>query len=76
MKYVIENQKCVNSNYKARFLADDNEDYCQCSIGDCKIRVSVEQNGHTPYTYILTEQELENLKIKLLTPQPATINEI
>ena len=52
---------CVNSRWKARFLASDDEECCQCSVGACKVRVSVEQNGHPPYTYILTEQELKEL---------------
>jgi len=54
---------CVNSKHKARFLAKDNEDYCQCAFGDCKVMVSISYNGHTPYTYILTEQEIKNLSI-------------
>lgn len=59
----IKSKKCVNSNWTARFLAGDNEEYCQCGFGDCKIRVEITYNGHPPYTYILTETELYNLKI-------------
>jgi hypothetical protein len=57
----IIDSKCVNSNWKARFLCKDNEEYCQCSFGECKVKVSIEYNGHKPYTYILTEKEINNL---------------
>lgn len=67
MKYTIASSTCVNSRHKARFLADESDDYCQCSVGDCKVRVAVEQNGHPPYVYILTEQELLELKNKPLS---------
>jgi len=58
----IKSKKCVNSNWTASFLAGDNEEYCQCSVGECKVRVDVARNGHDPYTYILTEKELNSLK--------------
>ena len=52
---------CVNSKHKARFLAKENEEYCQCGFGDCKVKVSISYNGHDPYIFILTEQEIKNL---------------
>ena len=52
---------CVNSKHRARFLASENDEYCQCSFGDCKVMVSISYNGHDPYMYILTEQEIESL---------------
>jgi len=52
---------CVNSKHKARFLADENEEFCQCSFGDCKVMVSISYNGHSPYMYILTEEEINSL---------------
>jgi len=61
----IISKKCVNSNYKARFLCKDNEECCQCSFGECKVEVLISYNGHTPYKYILTEKEIEDAK-KLL----------
>jgi len=52
---------CVNSKFKSNFLASKKEDFCQCSFGECKVRVSISYNGHDPYTYILTKQEINNL---------------
>lgn len=52
---------CVNSKHKARFLAGENEEYCQCSFGECKVKVDIKYNGHDYYTYILTEKEINNL---------------
>ena len=68
-KLEIESNKCVNSNWKARFLCTEHEECCQCSFGECKVRVAITYNGHKPYTYILTEDEIESaiqrkLKIK------------
>ena len=57
----ITSTNCVNSRYKARFLADDNDDYCQCGFGECKVRVEIEYNGHKPYTFVLTESEIKSL---------------
>ncbi len=54
-------EKCVNSNYKARWLSQEDEDYCECSFGECKVKVAISYNGHPPSTYILTEQEFNNL---------------
>lgn len=53
---------CVNSKYIARFLST-NEDYCQCSFGDCKVKVSISYNQHEPYVYILTEKEIQKLPV-------------
>lgn len=61
-KIEIVSNKCVNSNWKARFLCDETEESCQCSFGKCKVQVSFTHNGHKPYTYILTESELEQAK--------------
>ena len=55
---------CVNSKWKARFLAKENEECCQCSFGECKVKVCIAYNGHHDYIHILTEREIENL------PQP------
>jgi hypothetical protein len=57
----IIDSKCVNSKWKARFLSTDIEEYCQCSFGECKVKVLIEYNGHNPHTYILTEKEINNL---------------
>ena len=60
-EYEIKDKRCVNSIWTARFLAKEGEEYCQCSFGDCKVRVEIEYNGHDPRTYILTEKEIANL---------------
>lgn len=67
---------CVNSKHKARFLASENEDYCQCSFGDCKVMVSISYNGYAPYMYILTEEEIKDLHRKDVeeTPQNKVAN--
>ena len=56
---------CVNSKHKARFLAEEKEEYCQCSFGDCKVKVSISYNGHNPYMYILTEEEIASLPTEI-----------
>ena len=61
----IKNPKCVNSNWKASFLTANNEKYCQCSFGGCKVEVLITYNGHEPYRYILTESEINSLPIML-----------
>ena len=66
--YEIKDECCVNGNWKARFLAKDNEECCQCSFGECKVRVSITYNNNNPYTYILTEEEIAQL------PKPITEN--
>ena len=57
----IINDRCVNSKYKARFLSEENEEYCQCCFGECKVEVMVAYNGNSPYQYILTVKEINNL---------------
>lgn len=57
IKLVARN--CVNSNWAARFLADENEECCQCSFGECKVAVMIAFNGHKEYKFILTESELK-----------------
>lgn len=54
---------CVNSKHRARFLANEDEEYCQCGFGECKIMVSISYNGHEPYMYILTEKEIKTLPL-------------
>lgn len=56
---IIDNN-CVNSNHHARWISSD-EEPCECIVG-CKIEVSVEQNGHKPYTYVVTQKELNQLE--------------
>jgi len=56
---------CVNSKHTARFLADEKEEYCQCSFGNCKVMVSISYNGHDPYMYILTEEEISSLPTEI-----------
>ncbi len=68
----IVDRNCVNSKHVARFLSQGNEEWCQCSFGACKIRVSVETNGCKPYTYILTETEYEASKTIIKQRQPHT----
>ena len=58
LKVNIVSSKCVNSNWPARFLAKDGQEYCQCSFGECKVEVLIEHNGHSPRKYVLTEGEL------------------
>jgi len=60
-KYKLVSNNCVNSNWKARFLAEENEEYCQCSFGECKVKVAIEHNGHLSHVYVLTEKELSSL---------------
>lgn len=57
----IISTNCVNSRHKASFLAEENDDDCQCSFGECKVKVAIAYNGHDPYTYILNEQEISTL---------------
>lgn len=57
----IINTNCVNSIYKARFLAREEDDYCQCGFGECKVNVWIAYNGHKPHEYVLTEKEINNL---------------
>lgn len=52
---------CVNSKWKARFLANESDECCQCGFGECKVKVVIKYNGHTPYTFVLTENEIANL---------------
>lgn len=58
----IISETCVNSKHKARFLAKEGEDYCQCSFGECKVRTLIAYNGHEPYEYILTKNEVKEAK--------------
>lgn len=64
LKYDLISRKCVNSNWTARFLAGEMEEYCQCSFGACKVSVSITYNNHRPYTYILTEEELNAVAVE------------
>lgn len=50
---------CVNSKWKASWLADNNIEYCQCGF-ECKIKVNVTRNGNS-HNYILTEKEYISL---------------
>ena len=50
----IKSKQCVNSKWTAAFLAEGNQEHCEC--GMCKIRVI-----YKDYEYIVTEQELEKL---------------
>ena len=61
IKLLSEN--CVNSNWKARWLADENEEHCECGF-KCKVKVKIETTGHPPYTYIVTKKEYKNLLLK------------
>ena len=57
----IVSEICVNSNWIARFFAKEGQEHCEC-FGECKVRVKSESG----YTYILTEKEIEELKISEL----------
>ena len=59
--FEIKDENCVNSKWIARFLAREDQECCQCSVGDCKVKVAVSMNGHKPYTYVLTEREFKAL---------------
>jgi len=60
-KIKLLSKNCVNSQWPARGL-NPNKESCQCSYGKCKVRVSVEANGHKPYIYVLTAQEYLSLQ--------------
>lgn len=62
----IVSETCVNSKYKASFLAKENENSCQCSFGECKVRTVITCNGHEPYEYILTGKEIESVNNYLI----------
>lgn len=62
---IIKSNKCVNSNWIARFLANENQECCQCSFGECKIDVQISYNGHNFRNYVLTEKEIKVLPILL-----------
>ena len=64
-KLEIKNTNCVNSNFKARFLAKEGAEYCQCSFGECKVLVSISNNGHAQYDYVLTEEEIKEARKEL-----------
>lgn len=67
-------ENCVNSNWKARFFCKEDEECCQCSFGQCKVKVEIEYNGHGVSDYILTESEINNLPKQEL--DPVVINEL
>jgi len=60
---IITTLDCVNSNWKARFFAKDDEECCQCSWGECKVKVSIAYNGHNPHQHILTSGEIKSLPL-------------
>jgi len=62
----IVSRNCVNSKWIARFLAREDQECCQCSFGDCKVAVEIASNGHKPYKYILTEDEIRRCVPELL----------
>lgn len=55
----VLSNNCVNSNWSAGWKGDVGE-RCQCGY-KCKKSVSVKRNGHTPYIYIIDEQEYDSL---------------
>lgn len=57
----ILSTNCVNSIYKARFLAREEDDYCQCGFGECKVEVKITYNGHQAHEYVLTAKEIADL---------------
>lgn len=59
----LTSKNCVNSNWIAKWLADKNQESCQCGF-TCKVRVSIIQNGHPSYFYVVTEKEYKNLIFK------------
>ena len=71
MTVKLLSSSCVNSRWRACGLHDKGE-HCECGY-ECKVRVSVERNGHAPYEYILTVKEYKRLKreeAKRLAPDP------
>jgi hypothetical protein len=70
-KFTIVSSKCVNSSWVATWLAYPKEECCQCGF-KCKIRVSVEMNGHPPYTYIVTKKEFKRLQKEMKQDHPRT----
>ena len=58
-KYKIIETNCVNSKWKAKFLAKKNEKFCQCPFG-CKIKIRYK----TGYEYIISKDEYLELKAK------------
>lgn len=61
MRAEVLSRNCVNSNHIAKFLkVGKNEEHCECGF-KCKIKVSIEINGHKPYTYVLTKKEYKKV---------------
>lgn len=61
-KLRILSGRCVNSTWVVDWLLRKNQEGCQC--GFCKVRITLEVNGHPPYTYIVTKKELYRLMEK------------
>lgn len=62
--FLLVSDKCVNSLWTASWLQKKGLDSCQCGF-ECKVRVQIERNGHTPYTYIVNKKEYNKLKKEL-----------
>ena len=60
-KFKLLNSNCVNSNWTASWLAKPNQEHCQCGF-KCKVLVSIERNGHQPYTYIVDKAEYNKVE--------------
>ena len=56
---IAKNFKCVNSGWTANWKRFLNET-CQCGF-KCKIKVSIERNGHPASVYVLDEKEYHEL---------------
>jgi hypothetical protein len=60
-KFKLLNNKCVNSNWIANWLASPKQESCQCGF-KCKVSISIERNGHAPYNYIVDKSEYKKVQ--------------
>lgn len=60
----LVSRNCVNSALTASWLQNEGLDHCQCGF-ECKVRVQIERNGHSPHTYIVTKNEYNQLDKEL-----------
>lgn len=49
---IINGFKCVNSKWRSRWLAQKNQESCQCIV-ECKVQIT-----YKDYGYIVTKKEL------------------
>jgi len=62
--FKLISKNCVNSLWPAYWFRKEGLETCQCGF-ECKVKVSIEKNGHKPYTYIVTKKEYNRLHKEL-----------